>query len=266
MQELFAILGHIELMDVLDIFMVSLLFFGLFYLLRETRSALAFRGLVAILLASFLLFFLALALRLSATALIFRNFWTVAVLVFLIVFQNEFRRVLTDVGRLPVFRPSTERRAQSLTEVVSAVQRMAEKKIGALIAFERQNPLKVYADTGTQLDSVISAELLRTIFALHTPLHDGAVIIRGDRILAAGCILPLSDEAPIVPMYGMRHRAALGLSQETDGIVIVVSEETGTISLVHTGKMERGETSETLYAKLEELFELRSEETPANEG
>lgn len=266
MRELFAILGHIELMDLLDIFMVSLLFFGLFFLLRETRSAVALRGLVAILLASFLLFFLALALRLSATALIFRNFWTVAVLVFLIVFQNEFRRVLTDVGRLPVFRPSMERRAQSLCELVAAVQRMAEKKIGALIAFERQNPLKVYADTGTQLDAVISSELLRTIFSPHTPLHDGAVIIRGDRVLAAGCILPLSEEAPAVPMYGMRHRAAVGMSQETDGVVIVVSEETGTVSLVHNGKMERGETPETLRAKLEELLDIRSEETTVHEG
>jgi diadenylate cyclase len=264
MQELLAIITHMELQDVVDIFVVSLLFYGLLILLRETRSAVALRGMVGILLFSFVIFFLAMALRLSATALIFRNFWTVAVLVFLIVFQNDFRRVLTEVGRLPVFRGSKREQAQSMGEIIGAVQRMAEKKIGALIAFERRNLLKVYADTGTALDAQVSSELLRTIFALYTPLHDGAVIIRGDRVVAAGCILPLAEETPIVPIVGMRHRAALGLSIETDGIVIVVSEETGTISLVHDGKMERGETPESLRAKLEKLLDIRPEEEEAD--
>lgn len=266
MEELFAIITHLEPQDVLDIFVVSLLFYGLFLLLRETRSAVALRGLVAILLFSFLTFFIALALRLSATALIFRNFWTVAVLVFLIVFQNDFRRVLTEIGRLPVFRGSQKQQAESIGEIMGAVQRMAEKKIGALIAFERRNSLKVYADTGTGLDAAVTSELLRTIFALYTPLHDGAVIVRGDRIVAAGCILPLAEETPIAPVVGMRHRAALGLSIETDGIVVVVSEETGTISLVHDGTMERGETVETLRAKLEKLMDIRQEEGDENEA
>jgi len=266
MQELFAIITHLEPQDILDIFVVSLLFYGLFLLLRETRSTVALRGLVAILLFSFLIFFTALALRLSATALIFRNFWTVAVLVFLIAFQHDFRRVLTEVGRLPVFRGSQKQQAQSVGEITGAVQRMAEKKIGALIAFERRNSLKVFADTGTALDAAVSSELLRTIFALYTPLHDGAVIIRGDRIVAAGCILPLAEETPVAPAAGMRHRAALGLSIETDGIVIVVSEETGTISLVHDGKMERGESAESLRGHLEKLLDIHQEEGDEHEA
>ncbi len=263
MEELKALITHLEMRDLMDIIVVSLLFYGLLLLLRETRSAVALRGLVAILLFSFVVFFLALALRLSAMALIFRNFWTVAVLVFLIVFQNDFRRVLTEVGRLPVFRGLKKQQAQSMNEILGAVQRMSEKKVGALIAFERRNSLKVYADTGTAIDAVVSSELLRTIFALYTPLHDGAVILRGERVIAAGCILPLAEETPVAPMVGMRHRAALGLSIETDAIVVVVSEETGTVSLVHEGKMERGETSESLRGKLEKLLDLRPEEEVA---
>jgi diadenylate cyclase len=123
---------------------------------------------------------------------------------------------------------------------------MAEKKVGALIALERRHSLKVYADTGTSVDAVVSSELLRTIFALYTPLHDGAVVIRGERVIAAGCILPLADETSGYPLIGMRHRAALGLSIETDAIVIVVSEETGTISVVHDAHMERGESPDSL--------------------
>lgn len=263
MDELLAIIGNISLRDVLDILVVALLFYGLFLILQQTRSAVALRGLVAILLGSFLLFFVALALRLSATALIFRNFWIIGILVFLIVFQNDFRRVLTDIGRLPIFRASSRQQAQYLQEVVTAAQRMSEKKIGALICFERENPLKVYADTGTAVDATVSAELLRTLFAPYTPLHDGAVVLCGERIAAAGCILPIAEETPSSQVYGMRHRAALGLSEETDAVVVVVSEETGTISLVHQGIMERGETPESLRGKLNLLLGMHPAEAPA---
>ncbi len=260
MDELLAIIANISIRDLVDILVVALLFYGLFLLLRQTRSPVALRGLVALLLISFLLFFIASAVRLSATMLIFRNFWTVGILVFLIVFQNDFRRALTDVGRLPIFRGSQKQRAQSVVEVAEAAQRMAEKKVGALLAFERENSLKVYADTGTLVDAAVSADLLRTLFAPYTPLHDGAVIIRGDRVLAAGCILPISEEAAASQAYGMRHRAALGLSEETDAVVVVVSEETGTISIVQGGVMNRGETHDSLHARLIELLGIHTSE------
>ena len=258
MDEFIAIIANISWRDWVDILIVGLLFFGLFLLLRQTRSAEALRGLMAVLLISFFLFFAASAMQFSATALIFRSFWIVGVLVFLIVFQQDFRRALISVGRMPVFRVSTQERKQSVLEVVSAAQRLAEKKVGALICFERSTSLKVFADTGIALDSQVSAELLRTLFAPYTPLHDGAVILSGDRILAAGCILPVAEETPESQIFGMRHRAALGLSQETDAVVIVVSEETGIISLVIEGRMERGLNAETLSERLVASLGIRS--------
>jgi len=132
--------------------------------------------------------------------------------------------------------------------------------VGALIAIERRNPLRVYAGTGTTLDASITEELIRTVFTHLTPLHDGAMIIRNGRIEAAGCILPLTDSLDLSRDLGTRHRAALGLSEETDAVVIVVSEETGTISLAFGGNLNRGQNSEKLREQLTTLLNLKSEE------
>ena len=259
MREFLSLIETMQISDVVDIIIVSALFFALFALLRETRSSVALRGLISILILSFMMFFLAKAANLVAVALIFERFWIIVVLVFLIVFQNEFKKALTEIGQLKIFRHFFSERGEFLEEALRAVEMLSEKKIGALIVFERRNPLRVYSDTGTKMDSLVSSELFRTIFAQNTPLHDGAIIMRDERILAAGCILPLSSDTSISKDLGTRHRAAIGLTEETDAIVIVVSEETGIISLAIHGKLHRSETSETLKPKLIELLDLTRE-------
>jgi diadenylate cyclase len=260
MKEFWSLITSMQITDVIDILLVAGLFYLLFSLLKETRSAVALRGLIGVLLLSFLIFFIAKYAHLNAVATIFERFWVIGVLVFIIVFQNEFRKALTEVGQIKIFRHFfVSSSGRYCDEMVKAVGTMSSRKIGALIAIERRNSLKTYADTGTAIDSEISGEILRTIFSPYTPLHDGAVIVRNERIVAAGCILPLSDSAELSKELGTRHRAAVGLSEETDAVVIVVSEETGTISLAVHGKLTRGETAETLKQKLVGLLDIESE-------
>ncbi|GAB4318051.1 MAG: diadenylate cyclase CdaA [Candidatus Sumerlaeia bacterium] len=263
MSALWTILKSIQFFpDVIDIILVGLLFFLLFSLLRETRSYAALRGLMIILIASFFMFFVAKFAQMSALRLIFERFWIVTVLVFLIVFQNEFRKALTDIGQIRLFRAFFTPSGRYLDEIIKAVMAMSSRNVGALIAIERRNPLRPYVETGVPLDAVITAELLRTIFAPVTPLHDGAVIIRNEKVAAAGCILPLSIDPAISKELGTRHRASLGLSEETDAVVICVSEETGIISLAVSGRLSRGETENTLRHKLESLLDIPAEPEP----
>ena len=259
MKELLGIIAGMQFADLIDIFLVSALFYFLFALLKETRSAVALRGLISIMFVSFLVFFLAKLFNLSAVMLIFERFWIIVVLVFLIVFQNEFKKALTDIGQLKVFRHFFHQSAAFLEEILNVLGIMASRRIGALIVIEQRNPLKAYADTGTAVDSAITSELIRTIFAHYTPLHDGAMILRGDRIVAAGCILPLTSDPNLSKELGTRHRAAIGLSEETDALVIVVSEETGKISLAVHGDLYRDQTLDTLRGQLQQLLGIESE-------
>jgi diadenylate cyclase len=259
MKELLAIIAGMQFSDVIDIVLVSVLFYFLFALLKETRSAVALRGLISIMILSFLGFFLAKVFNLSAVRLIFERFWIVILLVFLIVFQNEFKKALTDIGQLKVFRHFFHQSGVFLEEILKAIGIMSSRRIGALIAVERRNPLKAYADTGTAIDSAITSELVRTIFAHYTPLHDGAMIVRGDRIVAAGCILPLTNDPNLSKELGTRHRAAIGLSEETDAVVLVVSEETGSISVAVHGNLYRNQTLDSLRSQLQQLLGIESE-------
>ena len=249
------------LIDIVDIVIVAAIFYLLFSLLRETRSAVALQGLVTVLLLSFIVYFLAELARLNAVVLIFRSFWIVVVLVFIVAFQHEFKRALTNVGQLRLFRVFFSQNIEFLDEIIKAVAVMAKQHAGSLIAVERANSLKVYCDTGIAMDSLVTAEIVRTIFTRPSPLHDGAIIIRGDRIVAASCILPLSNNPTLGKDLGTRHRAAVGLSEETDAAVIAVSEETGTISLAYNGRLERRQTAEGLRNSLAELLQIRAEET-----
>ncbi|MFH0793199.1 MAG: diadenylate cyclase CdaA [bacterium] len=260
MSEFWALISTIQLTDVLDILIVSAIFYTLFSVLRETRSSVALRGLIAILVSSFLIFLIARALKLRALELMFERFWVVIVLVFLIVFQNELKKALTDIGQLRIFRHLFEKRGRWVDEIAKAVVDMSGQRVGALIAIERRNPLRAYVDTGTRLDSLITTEMIRTIFTDLTPLHDGAMMISNDRITAAACILPLTADPTIGKELGTRHRAAIGLSEETDAVVIVVSEETGIISVALNGRLERHFTAETLKARIEKVLELEPEE------
>ncbi len=260
MQQLWGLLSNIGIMDVLDILVMTALCYLVLSLLKETRSSVALRGLIGIILFSFGGYLVAKTLHLAGVAYIFGNFWIIIVLIFLIVFQNDFKKALTDLGQMRIFRAFFKQSGEYLEGLIKAVEVMSMRKIGALIAIERRNPLKVYLETGTPLDAAVSSELIRTIFTHLTPLHDGALIIRNNRIQAAGCILPLTDSPDVGKELGTRHRAAIGLSEETDAVVIVVSEETGTISVAVDGKLHRGQTPDSLRERLTELLNITPEE------
>jgi diadenylate cyclase len=178
---------------------------------------------------------------------------------FILLFQSELRRALTEVGQVKLFRHFFTQSSQYLDDVIKATCVMSNRRVGALIAIERHNPLKTFIDTGTEIDSAVTSEVIRTIFAPFSPLHDGAVVIRNNRVVAAGCILPLSDDPNLNKELGTRHRAALGLSEETDAVVVVVSEETGTISIAARGNLERSLDEETLRERLTELLDIKVE-------
>ena len=182
------------------------------------------------------------------------NFWAFWVLALIVLFQPELRRALAQAGRNPLLQrvagQAAAARRQLLEEVVRAVDVLAVKRIGALIAVERQVGLRAYAELGVPMEAVVSAELLGSLFQPGSPLHDGAALIQGDRITAAGCFLPLSRNLGLSRTLGTRHRAAVGLSEETDAAVVVVSEETGVISLAVDGVIERGLDPERLQERL----------------
>ena len=260
MEQIGSFIGSLRFLDVLDIMVVTMIVYAILTILRETRSSAAMRGLLAVVMAGFFIYTVARVFHLTTTTLLLERSWVVLILVFLVVFQNEFRKALTDAGQLWVFRRFFSAGGVHIEEILKAVRSFSRQKVGALICIERRNPLKVYAETGTAVDAVISSELLRTIFMTYSPLHDGAVIVRGNRIVAAGCILPLSSNSGLSKDLGTRHRAALGLSEETDSAVIVVSEETGIISLAVRDKLERHHTQDTLREALQDLIDVEDEE------
>lgn len=245
---------NIQFTDLVDILIVAALFYGLFQLLRRTRSPLALRGLVGLMMISFVAYFLASMARLTAVQTIFERFWVVIVLAFVIIFQNDIKLALAELGKLRGLRAIFSSNIEYIDEIVSATAILANKKIGMLLVIERDESLSPYAEPWTQLDAAVNEEILRTIFSPSTPLHDGAVIVRNERIAAAGAILPLSESPGISRDLGTRHRAAIGLCEETDAVAVVVSEETGVISIAHRGQIERGLTPDELRASLLRLM------------
>jgi diadenylate cyclase len=225
-----------------------------------------FRGTVAIQMLAGLGFLMAARFvsrqaDLRSLSFALENFWAFWVLALIVLFQPELRRTLAQAGRSQLLQRvvgqgSAERR-QLLEEVVRAVEALAVKRIGALIAVERQVGLRAYAELGVPMEAVVSAELLGSLFQPGSPLHDGAALIQGDRITAAGCFLPLSRNLGLSRTLGTRHRAAVGLSEETDAAVVVVSEETGVISLAVDGVIERGLDTERLQERLAALLGAR---------
>jgi diadenylate cyclase len=190
-----------------------------------------------------------------------RTAWLIA---FVIIFQPELRRALSMLGQNRLLsRFVTMRQSHIIPEVVKSVQEMAEKRIGALIVLEKDMGLKNYIETGTTVDARVSAELIESIFTPPSPLHDGAIVIQNDRVVAAGCTLPLSQDQRLAHALGMRHRAALGLSEETDALVVVVSEETGAISYAEYGKLFRKIDLTVLKNELFRSFGVVGEERGA---
>jgi diadenylate cyclase len=227
--------------DGLDVLVVAFLLYQLLKLIRGTQAVQLLLGLGVI----FVVGWMAQLLHLRLLEFIFSNGTQAIVIAAIVLFQPELRRALDQVGRLSTVRmllgrPSELALARIVDEVLRAAGSLAEKKVGALIVFERETGLENLAATGVHINGEVSAEMLATIFIPGSPLHDGAVIIRENRLIAAGCVLPLAETLPGVGRMGTRHRAALGLTMQSDAVVLIVSEETGLISIAHAGKLYRG--------------------------
>ncbi|MBU0574314.1 MAG: diadenylate cyclase CdaA [Candidatus Margulisbacteria bacterium] len=237
------------LANTVDIILVAVMFYYLLMWLRGTRAIALLRGLVLILVV----YFVARVTGLNTINWLFDKFTAVVLIIIVIVFQPELRRTLEQLGRgriftrLGVMPPPSSWFIRSL---VRAVEQLADSKTGALIVLERNTGLNEYVESGVRLDAAMSTELLVSIFQHKSYLHDGAVVVQADRILAAGCLLPLSESRLLDKRLGTRHRAAVGISELTDAIVIVISEQTGTISFAENGYLTRFVTKEMLEEKL----------------
>jgi len=251
------------ILDVLDIVLVAVLFYRLLILVKGTRSAQMYVGLLVIVLIGIL----AREFDLIAVKWIVDSLKTVWLIAFVILFQPELRHALALFGRTRYFRSFLRGDNYGvLGEIVRGVETLAERRHGALLAIERNTGLRNFVETGTSIDAKVSAELLVTLFSPGSPLHDGAVIIHEDTVVAAACILPLSANPRTAEIMGTRHRAALGLSEETDAAVIVVSEQTGGISVAFRGRMKQKLNEGELRSELSRIFRIRPEEEAISEA
>ena len=230
------------LRGVLEMLVLATCLYYIFIFFRGTRSVQILAGLILLLV---ILIGLTRFFHFDALNWLLRQFSLYLSVALLVIFQPEIRRALAELGRQPMFDIVSESRGV-VDSIVEAVGLLAERRIGGLIAIERKIGTRGIQETGVKLDCKVNAELLASLFFPHTPLHDGGVIIRGNRIVAAGCLFPLSQREEISRGLGTRHRAAMGLSEETDAIVIVVSEETGTISVSTRGRLSRDFDQERL--------------------
>ena len=234
-----GVLHSISILDIIDILVVAYFINKLYQMLENTRAASLVKGLIVLLITTLISKWL----NLYVINWLLEKSMTMIMIALPIVFQPELRRALEQIGRGKLFRQSTllnEMQIETMLEAVAtAADNMSRHKIGALVVFERETGLSDYIETGIQIDALITSELFENIFIPNTPLHDGAVIIRGDRIAAAGCLLPLTEARNLSQELGTRHRAAIGLSEVSDALVLIVSEETGTISLARGGSLQR---------------------------
>ena len=238
--EVTFIFQRLDWLSLVDILLVTAVFFSLFVLMRDTQAVVLLRGVIVLIVAVAVLSGL---LRLRAFTWLLRSILPALLLAIPVIFQPEIRRALERLGRASVLVNfgSRETHAQPVIEsICAACQRLSEKRYGALIVLEREVGLQEYIDTGVKMDSLVTTELLVQIFIKDTPLHDGAVILRNGRLISAACVLPLSTDATLSQQsMGLRHRAALGISETSDAVAVIVSEQTGAISVTHNGKMIR---------------------------
>ncbi len=250
LKELINILLSITLSDVIDILLVSLIIYYLLKFLAGTRGWQILTGLL--LLLSVWLF--AKIFHLNTLEWIFENLWSIGIFLVFVIFQPELRRGLAKLGEKGVFKFLTATNKRVVDEVIRSSLFMAERKIGSLIVFERNVDLTNYIEGQVKIDSEVSSEILITIFTPQTPLHDGAVIIKEGKIAFARCFLPLTISTEVPENVGTRHRAALGISEETDAVAVVVSEERGEISICVDGKIYRNLDALGLRKKLYKLL------------
>ena len=262
LRQAFGHLGTIRVMDIVDILLVAAFFYFLITLVRRTKTNKLFQGIVYILLA----LWLSGEMQLYTVNYILRNAVQVGLLALVVLFQPEIRRFLEKLGTGWLLgAPHTLNADAAITQTVLACVDMSATRTGALIIFERDNRLDDQIRTGTILDAETTAELLKNIFYPKAPLHDGAAIIRSGRIQAAGCMLPLSNNPNLSKELGMRHRAGIGMSEASDAVVVIVSEETGAISVAVNGMLKRHLTKDTFEKILrnELIPEVKEEPTGA---
>ncbi len=241
--------------DVLDILLLSVIIYWLLKLTSKTRAMQVLKGLGIILVAAWV----ADLLDLAGTYWIMQYVLNIGAVLLVVIFQPELRRVLAKIGRGSIeLGPSTINNAsENVEQILKAVLSLSKKRVGALIVFERKTGLRDVIESGTRLDARISAELLENLFFINSPLHDGAVIISDGRVEAAGCFLPLSENKQIGQELGTRHRAALGVSEVSDSVTLVVSEETGVISVAQDGSLVRYLDSKAIRDLLEDLYMIK---------
>lgn len=250
---------RIRITDLIDIVIVAVIIYELLLLTRHTRGSALLKGLFLLLIISLLSNLLGLVSLNWLLTAILQN----GAVVLVILFQPEFRKALERMGRSRVFlkggrKGQPEDHNVIISEIIQTIMDLSKRRVGALIVFEQQTGLEDVIETGTRLNAEISAPLLENIFEPNTPLHDGAVVIRDREIMAAACILPLAEASGVSRELGTRHRAAVGISENTDAIVLVVSEETGIVSMARDGVLTRPLTVKTLEEVLNRLFSAKS--------
>ena len=245
--------SSLRLIDLLDVGIVAFIVYRILLLIKGTRAMQMLTGLGILGIA----FFLSSTLELFTTHWLLSYFFDYLILIVIVLFQDDLRRALTHVGKNPFFSgASAEEEREMVDEIARAATRLAKERVGALIVLERETGLKNFIDTGSQLDSRVKSELLYSIFIPASPIHDGAAIITSGRIAAAGCFLPLSKDPNIDKRYGTRHRAALGLTEDSDAIVVLVSEEAGEAHLVKNGRITTNLNEQELRQSLAALLDL----------
>ena len=244
---LWSLTHRVGFIDIVDILIVAVIIYELLLLTRHTRGSALLKGLFLL----FLIVILSNILGLTSLNWLLLSVLQNGALVLIILFQPELRKMLEHMGRSKLMsknsrRSPVENSTPIITEIIQTVVDLSRRRVGALIVFERQTGLQDVIETGTQLNADISAPLLENIFEPNTPLHDGAVVIRDDQVMAAACILPLAEASGVSRELGTRHRAAVGITENTDAAVVVVSEETGIVSFASEGVLKRPYTIDEL--------------------
>lgn len=260
-----------KVIDFIDILLVAFIMYYLYKLIRGTHATAIMSGIVLI----YVIWVVVRALKMELLTSIIGSVTSVGILALVIIFQPELRRFLQVLGtqsrsrqksflaKIFDFKSDQGLDTEYINPIVKACGDMSDSKTGALIVIKQEGSLQEVIDTGVMVDAIISSSLLKNIFFKNSPLHDGAIVIDKSRIVAAKCVLP-STRSEVPLSFGMRHRAALGISEVSDAIVVVVSEETGTISVAHNGRMNVGLSSTELKAELMNINEKKAQKQPAN--
>lgn len=248
---MFELIGQLRWQDGIDLGVITFLIYRLLQILRGTRAMQMVTGLAVIMAA----FVLSRALGLFTLNWILDNFLGSIILVIIVIFQSDIRRALTQVGTAPLFGAErmVQRRDDIIEDIVQAAMALAAKRYGALIVLQREVALNEYMEIGTRLDARVSRELMESVFQPHSPIHDGALVIQRGRVTAARCVLPLSTNPNLRKTWGTRHRAAIGVTEETDAVAIVISEQEATVALVVGGNVTENIDSTRLRSALREL-------------